>query len=292
MPRALALVILPLCATLSACSSATAENPIRVLAVGDLHADANQAQKALQLAGVVDDKGHWAAGKAVFVQTGDVTDRGPDSKKLMDLMDRLRKEASEAGGEVRSLIGNHESMNLLGDWRYVHPLDVEQFGGLEARVAAFGEGGPYAKWVQERDLVTKVGDVVFCHGGVTPEWAEKGVDGINAAGREALNSRNMEAPVLGTDGPLWYRGYVLDDESVACPKLDEALEHLEAKRMVVGHTTQRDGRVQTRCDGKLTVIDIGIAGHYGGHAGAWEMVGGDARAMYVAGPEDLEDPTP
>lgn len=295
MPRAIRLVILPVCTVLSACASATAEDEgadpaPRVLAVGDLHADEPQAVAALRLAGVIDAEGKWAAGQATFVQTGDVTDRGPDSKKLMDLMDRLAGEARAAGGEVRSLVGNHEAMNLLGDWRYVHPGDVEQFGGVDARIAAFSAGGAYAGWVAGRDVVAKVGDTVFCHGGITPDFAAKGVDGINAEARGAFAARTAEAPVLGSEGPLWYRGYVTEDEATACPQLERALEALDARRMVVGHTTRRDGKVQTRCGGKLAVIDIGIAAHYGGHVGAWELVGDDARALYPSGPVDLEDP--
>jgi 3',5'-cyclic AMP phosphodiesterase CpdA len=289
------LVILALSSALCGCSSATADapepaEPTRVVALGDLHADAPQALAALQMAGVVDEQGHWAAGRDIFVQTGDITDRGPDSKKLMDLMDQLAEEARAAGGEVRSLNGNHESMNLLGDWRYVHPLDVEQFGGVEARTAAFSGGGAYAKWVQERPVVTQVEETIFVHGGVTPFFAAKGVDGINAEARTALTARDREAPVLGSEGPLWYRGYISDDESTACKDLATALAALGATRMVVGHTTRRDGKVQSRCGGRVTVIDVGIASHYGGHLAAWESIGGDARAIYPTGRVDIEDP--
>ncbi|MCO4744990.1 MAG: metallophosphoesterase [Proteobacteria bacterium] len=290
-----ALVILTLSTALSACALATAdapeaEVPTRVVALGDLHADAPQALAALRLAGIIDDEGHWAAGKDIFVQTGDITDRGPDSKKLMDLMDQLAVEAKAAGGEVRALNGNHESMNLLGDWRYVHPLDVEQFGGLEARKAAFSDGGHYAAWVQNRPVVTQVEETIFVHGGVTPFFAAKGVDGINTEAKTAFSRRDHRAPVLGSEGPMWYRGYINDDESAACKDLSVALASLGATRMVVGHTTRRDGRVQSRCNGRVTVIDVGIASHYGGHLAAWESIDGDARAIYPSGPVDIEDP--
>ena len=41
-------------------------------------------------------------------------DRGPDSRKVMDLLMRLEGEASKTGGRVHVLIGNHEAMNVYG----------------------------------------------------------------------------------------------------------------------------------------------------------------------------------
>ena len=78
------------------------------------------------------EKLNWAAGKTHLVQIGDVLDRGPDSRKAMDLLMKLEGQAADAGGAVHPLIGNHEAMVLLNDWRYVHPAEELAFGGAEA----------------------------------------------------------------------------------------------------------------------------------------------------------------
>lgn len=262
----------------------------RVVAIGDLHGDLDQALAALRLAGLVDGEGHWIGGGAVLVQTGDVTDRGPDSRGVLDLMRRLTDEAQGAGGRVEPLLGNHEVMNVHGDWRYVHPADIEAFGGLEARVAAFSLDGPYGAWLAQRDAATIVADTVFVHGGITPKWAAKGVAAINAEVRRAI--REGDGEILGEDGPLWYRGYVENPEKKACTALAESLGALGVKRMVVGHTTRRDGRIEVRCDGRLHVIDVGISMAYGGNLAVWELTQGDARSLTASGPVDLEDPSP
>ena len=256
--------------------------------MGDLHADLDNAIEVLRLAGLVDADGAWTGGETILVQTGDTTDRGPDSKALLELMRTLPAQAEAAGGRVIPLIGNHEMMNLLGDWRYVHPGDVEAYGGKEARVAAFSADGPDGEWIANADVVAQVGDSVFVHGGVTKRWAERGIDGINDAARVAMRAQTGE--VLGEAGPLWYRGYVQEPETQACPALKAALDVLGARRMLVGHTTRRDGKVQARCNGALLVIDIGIADHYGANLGAVEIVDGDARALYPSGVVDLPDP--
>jgi len=46
-------------------------------------------------------------------------DRGPDSRRVMDLIMRLAQQAASAGGQVHQLLGNHEVMNLIGALRYV-----------------------------------------------------------------------------------------------------------------------------------------------------------------------------
>lgn len=35
-------------------------------------------------------------------------------------MDKLRDQAKAVGGTVLSHLGNHEWMNVIGDWRYVN----------------------------------------------------------------------------------------------------------------------------------------------------------------------------
>jgi hypothetical protein len=285
-PIAACLLALVSCTAVAEPPQAT---PTRIVAIGDLHGDLDNAIATLKLAGLVDANNAWSGEKAVLVQTGDTTDRGPDSAKILDLLKRLSREATAAGGRVVPLLGNHEVMNLHGDWRYVDPGDVAHFGGPEARRAAFSESGVYGSWLRTLDLAQVVGDSVFAHGGITPEYASVGIDGINAQAHGSWN--NPDAAVFGSDGPLWFRGYVQEEESLACPALKTALNALGVKRMVVGHTTRRDGKIQARCSGALVVIDIGIADGYGGHLGALEINGGDARALYPSGPVDVRDPS-
>src|SRR5882724_2110009 len=99
----------------------------RVVAIGDVHGAYDRFVEILRAASLVDDKGKWAGGRAHLVQLGDVVDRGPDSAKALDLIDRLQKDASRAGGAVHMLLGNHEVMRMLGDLRYTMPGEYEAF---------------------------------------------------------------------------------------------------------------------------------------------------------------------
>ncbi len=104
----------------------------RVVAIGDLHGDYGQYIKAMQSAGLIDKSGKWSGGQTHLVQTGDVPDRGPDTKKIIDHLVKLSKQAKKAGGYVHLLIGNHEAMDVVGDLRYVTPGEFAAFASKNA----------------------------------------------------------------------------------------------------------------------------------------------------------------
>ena len=85
----------------------------RIVAVGDIHGAFDQFVAILRAAGIIDKRNRWSGKKAVLVQTGDVLDRGPDSRKALDLLRKLEGEAQRAGGRVYALLGNHELMRLV-----------------------------------------------------------------------------------------------------------------------------------------------------------------------------------
>src|SRR5207302_701313 len=99
----------------------------RVVSIGDVHGGYDQLFTVLKSGGLIDDQGNWTGGKTHLVQTGDVLDRGPDSRKAMDLLMRLEKQAADAGGFLHALIGNHEAMNIYGDLRYTSPGEFAAF---------------------------------------------------------------------------------------------------------------------------------------------------------------------
>lgn len=47
----------------------------KIIAVGDIHGDIGNAERILQMAGVVDENNNWSGKVDVFVQTGDIIDR-------------------------------------------------------------------------------------------------------------------------------------------------------------------------------------------------------------------------
>ena len=326
--------------TASPCDIQTTE---RVVAVGDVHGAFDNFVAILRAAQVIDNRNRWTGRRTVLVQTGDILDRGPDSRKAIDLLRRLERDAQRAGGRVVSLLGNHELMRLISDWRYVSAGEIEAFrngdsaqlreqvlvalneqaaqrakaegrehdatayraqflkevplGMIELR-QAFGPQGEYARWVRERPTVARINGVVFLHGGISPEIAPLGCEGINAAVSKelaALPPPEQAASLMSASetGPLWYRGLALQKEEEIGPALPTILDQMKARAIVIGHSTVLPGRIVARLDGRVILIDTGMVdGEFypGGVPSALEWRGETLTAIYLDRREPLSAP--
>jgi hypothetical protein len=112
-----------------ACGLTTSE---RIVSIGDIHGAHDRLVAILRAAGLIDDRERWIGERAVLVQTGDVLDRGPDSRRALDLLRRLEGDAEQAGGQVHVLLGNHELMRLYGDLRDVSDGEYDAFRTLQS----------------------------------------------------------------------------------------------------------------------------------------------------------------
>jgi hypothetical protein len=265
--------------------------PRRIVAIGDLHGDLQATRAALRLAGATDDKDRWIGGELVLVQTGDLLDRGDDEQEIVDLFDRLTDEAGRAGGAVHSLNGNHEVMNVAGDFRYVTPGGYTDFtdapgvspttDGRQARVSAFRPGGPYARRLAARSFYAIVDGNVFVHGGILPTHTAYGLEKMDGELRAWMRGERgaPPAPMQDPQAPIWTRLYSDGDPGPdGCELLTDALGSLGAARMIVGHTPQ-EGGVTSACDGKVWRIDVGLARHYGGPLQVLEISGGEVKVL-------------
>jgi len=184
----------------------------RLVAVGDAHGAYDRFSRLLLETGIVDENLQWTGGKTHFVDLGDFLDRGPGSRKIMDLLMRLQTQAEKSGGRVHVLLGNHELMNLTGDLRYVsdeeylsytdledaeerrsareyfdslpedarsRPFDEAYPPGFFGHRQAFSSAGKYGKWLRSLPFVIVINATVFTHGGLPRLVAELGLEGTN-----------------------------------------------------------------------------------------------------------------
>jgi hypothetical protein len=348
----------------------------RVVAFADVHGAYTELVALLQAAGVVDGRLRWSAGKAHVVSTGDLLDRGADSRKVMDLLMRLQGEAVKAGGRLHVVLGNHEAMNVLGDLRYVIPGEfaayaadedpaerARQKAALRARKpdltdaefdrrfppgyfghrGLLGPDGRYGRWLLGQAVAIRVNDTVYMHGGPSSLLGPRSLEQLNrdygaalanyAAAEAALTKAGLlhiedayarradlarsrletlppadqarlaapverfrgarEDPLLGPTGPNWYRGAALCNECAEADVLEPFLAQAGARRVVVGHTTARNGTVVARFDGALVKLDAGM-NHavYGGRPAALVSDAAGSRVVYASSPATASAPPP
>jgi hypothetical protein len=269
----------------------------RIVAIGDLHGDLAATRTALRLAGAIDDHDRWVGGTMAIVQTGDQLDRGDDELEILDLLDALTVQAQAAGGAMHVLNGNHELMNVKQDLRYVtlggfldflptpvaDPETVDPQVVVQAvheRLKACRPGHPFAKRLLDRNVITIVGDTVFVHGGVLPHVVDYGIERLNQETRAWIRKDRQYPPdiLLASDGPVWSRHYSDDPDVEDCRLLEDVLDDLGARRMVVGHTVSHEG-ISSACGDMVWRVDVGMARHYGGTPAVLELQSGRATVI-------------
>lgn len=273
----------------------------RIVAVGDVHGGFDDFVGVLRAAGVIDARNRWSGGATHLVQTGDVPDRGPASRKVFDLLMELEKQAPRTGGRVHALIGNHEVMNIIGDLRDVSDAEYAAFrtgdsaalrdrafelladpakkaepgyreawnaqyplGWVEHR-QAFGPKGKYGKWMRTHATVVRVGDLLLMHGGLSAKYADLTLAQINEQVRKELDDPTLLQGGMAVDeeGPLWYRGLARDPEPALAAHVDQVLQRHGARHIVIGHTIVAPAIVP-RLNAKVITIDVGLSAVYGG----------------------------
>lgn len=252
----------------------------RLVAIGDVHGDISALRSALQLALVIDEADHWVGGATTVVQVGDQLDRGDDEQAILDWLEVLATEARDAGGAVYPMLGNHETMNVELDLRYVTEGGYADFADVsfdpddpliagypateQGRVAAFRPGGPYAQLLSRHVIALVVGQTAFVHGGLLPEHAAYGLEAINAETSAWMQGVAPRPSLLsGDNSPVWSRHYSQSPDDADCALLVDTLDALEVTRMVVAHTVHTEG-ITSACQDQVWRVDVGLASYYGG----------------------------
>ncbi len=136
-------------------------------------------------------------------------------------------------------------MNLQLEWSYVTDEDIESFGSRNERIIEFSSNGFIGKFFRSSFQIAAIveQDTLFVHGGISLEWANKGIEKINQLGAsivekftESLSDferpkqeimTEEETSLIEYDGPLWNRDFAIFESEYVEKKLDKVLELLK-----------------------------------------------------------------
>jgi len=172
--------------------------------------------------------------------------------------------------------------NFREEWNLKHPL-----GWVEHRQAwdpAWNPEGEFSNWVLENKVAVRVNDAIFLHGGISGFYCQNSLDSMTDKVLNKLSKYDPRHPGVLEDefGPLWYRGLSGVDPVALDETVDAILARHKVGHIVVGHTPTR-GVIWPQYEGKVVMIDTGIAGAYGGHIGYLEITPDGLFAGYVNG---------
>jgi hypothetical protein len=247
----------------------------RLIIIGDIHGDIRRFKNILVNAQVINNDLEWIAEppETIIVQLGDQIDslnRAPTQEwevlkdyEMIYFTENLNLIARAKGGYCISLIGNHELMNIIGDFSY-----VSKNSSSDIRQQLFKPKGTLALILAKRPLIFKIGDLIFCHAKLDIEHLNilkkhnKDIFYINQIWKNYLENEKIniedkeiiDSVVIGSTGLLWNRKENNKTETSLL------FRELGIIYMFLGHTSY--DKIQLK-DNQIWYCDTGISRAFG-----------------------------
>ena len=251
----------------------------RLVIIGDIHGDIKRLKTILIDAKIINNNIEWIAEppNTVVVQMGDQVDslnrdesiaewEVLDDVEVIYFTNLLDKFAQSKGGRFISIIGNHEFMNVIGNYSYVSSKSMAN--NENKRRELFKAKGLLSPILSKRPIVLKIGELFFCHAGLTTKHLEllkkydKDISYINRIWKNFVLHGNVlkedkelfDNILLDYSGILWTRE--LDNQN----DLNEMLKSINCTFMFVGHTVMDGIKFYNN---KVWYTDTGISRAFG-----------------------------
>ncbi|MEO9891429.1 metallophosphoesterase [Aurantibacter sp.] len=234
-----------------------------ILAISDIESGYKTFRDYLINNKVINENLKWTFGKGHLVLVGDFVDRGMSTTQVIWFIYKLEQEASEQGGHVHFIIGNHELYNLQGKYKsasYKYSGVASILGKQQHNL--YDNNSFIGKWLVSKNTIEIINGNLFTHGGIHPNIVDYDItlDDINRISRENYRKPWFPKPedsaeqlILSSKiGLSWYRGYF--DDELTQEEIDRTLKKFNAKAVIVGHTPQ--WTVKSLYNNKVFAIDV------------------------------------
>lgn len=257
---------------LDACASGMARPPHDVIAIGDVHGDGDRLLHVLERLGLAEVPSgadavagvRWTGGTVAVVVLGDVLDgreRLPSCRlstrvgdmQAVRMLQALARAAAAAGGSVTCVVGNHEAMNVRGDFSYVHDADLAADGGPAGRLARVRAPGDVGRALSTWKRAHIDNRVLFCHAGVH-----------TGASRAVAGAADVERglPTVSDFNLMEHRQYALTRPTREQQALlDGMLSRCGCVAMMIGHNTVT--QPTWIWDGRVVLADCALSRAFG-----------------------------
>ncbi|MEO6221032.1 MAG: metallophosphoesterase [Ginsengibacter sp.] len=236
----------------------------KLLVLSDIEGNFGALRKLLQTGKVIDEAFNWTFGDGHLVLTGDFFDRGQQVTEVLWFIYYLEEKAKAGGGYVHFILGNHEIMNLTGDLRYTHQKYLDNARLQTSNyLSLYDEHSELGKWLRTKNIVEKIGDIIFIHGGISGDINSMNisVNDINSLARPYYADTTFHytdeksATIFSDLGPFWYRGYYEKSNPGIPLQIDSTLAQFSVNHIITGHTIVSDS-ISVWYNGKLLNTDV------------------------------------
>jgi hypothetical protein len=244
----------------------------RIVALGDIHGNFAAFREIVTGLGVVNSALRWTAHDTVFVQIGDICDRGTESRAIYELLAEWQEAAPVVNSEIRFLLGNHEVMEVFGYDRDAGVQEIkgyaerEDSNGFREHGEAFAPGGWLYQWLIRQWGMTQVGSIVFGHGDLPISFQNRTVEDIHGeiigdlqryAGKRVTGPESLPDSLFSEEQSLIWCRQSRDADHYG-HALNNFLAANGASLYVCGHTPSIAGSFTSKNDGRYLCIDTAM----------------------------------
>lgn len=217
----------------------------KMLVMSDIEGEFAAMRKLLQGNEVIDENYKWTFGNGHLVLLGDFVDRGTMVTEVLWLIYYLETQAEASGGKVHFILGNHEVMNMNGDFNYVHPRYQVHAESMQVPyIDLFGQRAELGRWFATKNISERIGNFLFAHGGYSRYMnvVQMPLEDMNDTARIYYTDTSAAYPSMYSEllysdySPFWYRGYYIDKNKATTEQVDSTLNIYGARYIVTGHT--------------------------------------------------------
>ena len=246
----------------------------KIFVVSDIHGKYDIFKNLLLNNSVIDSNNAWTWGSGHLVILGDLFDKGSKVHESAWLLFNIEKQASQAGGVVHYMLGNHEVKALRGDLKYVTKNYFKLAEILSLNIPdLYLEDTFWGRWLRSKNVITKIGDILFVHGGIHSDILLKdySISEINNIMRKNIDLSLEEIKMDTTlsflfrkNGPIRFRGFFKPDSlpEISSDQLSTILNHFKVEKIIVGHTTH--DQIIAINNNRIIDVDGGINKGIGG----------------------------
>jgi hypothetical protein len=246
----------------------------KTIIIGDIHGDIKRLKNILINDNIINNNLEWISYNTIIIQLGDQIDslnrannidewENLNDLEVLNFTNLLNKLAVEKNSMFISLNGNHELMNILGNFSYVSKKSFNQ-----NRINNFKIKGNYRNILGNRPIIVKINDLIFCHAGLKKKHLDilnkyhKDIFYLNIVWSNFVLLNKIEniydheilnEIILNDDGILWTRNLDNIDD------IDYVLNNIECQYMFIGHNTVNNIQLVN----KIWFTDSGLSRAYG-----------------------------